>query len=457
MNIRVLFKKAILLLSLIMVLLPACTEQGRRGNLDIESLSPNDNNTLLDYVQQQYFKFIWDASLPNSGLSHVRILEEDPERDFNTITVGSSGFSIAGIVVGIERGFITRKEGVKRLEKIVTFLERADRYHGMWSHWIDDRNAKTIPFANPNSKDNGGDVVESAFLAEGLLVARQYLLQGNRTEKKLARRYDALWRGMEWDWYTKGGEDVLYWHWSPDYEWEKDFPLRGYNECLIAYILGASSPTHPISKDAYYNGWARAGAIKRDTTLFNIPIGILHNTGREHVGPLFWTAFSFVGFNPRNLVDSLGINYFVENVSQVMIQRAYCIENPHGFKGYGPDMWGMTAGYSTKGYKAHNTKNDRGVISPSAVLAAMPYAPEQVISALRHFQFDLGDRLMGPYGYYDAYVVSEDRVIKNYLGNNQCAVLPMIENYRTGLVWDLFMSSPEIQEGLSKLGFTKED
>ena len=414
-----------------------------------------DNDEFLTYVQKQYFNYIWKCALPHSGLSRVRMLRDDPQRDRHTITVGSSGFGIAGIIVGIERGFITRDEGVKRLRKIADFLERADRYHGMWSHWIDDRTARTIPFANPSSKDNGGDIVESAFLAEGLIVARQYLRAGNSEEQALAKRFDRMWREMEWSWYEHKDEHVVYWHWSPDYQWEKNFPLRGYNECLAVYLLGASSPTYPIDKASYYEGWARGGAIVSDTTLYGIPVRVRHNTGREYVGPIFWTAFSYVGFDPRGLKDELGIDYFAVNVAHTRIQQAYCITNPLRFDGYGADCWGFSAGYSTRGYKAHNTKTDRGVITPSGTLAAMPYAPEAVMQALRHFYFDLGDELWGPCGFYDGYIPSEKQVIPNYLANNKCAVDTKIENHRTGLIWKLFMSAPEIQAGLARLGFTK--
>ncbi len=419
-------------------------------------LSFANDDEFLTYVQKQYFKYIWDAALPNSGLSRVRMLDDDPEKDKNTITVGSSGFGIAGVIVGIERGFISRKEGVARLAKIAAFLERADRFHGIWSHWIDDRTAKAIPFANPTSKDNGGDVVESSFLAQGILSARQYLLKGNKQERKLAAKFDLLWKGMEWSWYQKNKENVVYWHWSPDFGWEKNFPLKGYNECLAVYLLGASSSTFPVPREAYYEGWARNGEMKSDTTLYGISPVVVHNTGKPFVGPIFWTAFSYVGFNPRGLKDELGINYFKVNAAHAKIQQAYCIANPKGFSKYGANCWGFSAGYSVTGYKAHNTKNDLGVITPSGTLAAMPFAPEAVMPALKYFYYELGDRLWGPYGFYDAYVTNEDRVIRNYLGNNQCAVVPMIENYRTGLIWNLFMSAPEIKTGLNKLRFTPD-
>lgn len=415
-----------------------------------------NDDEFLTYIQRQYFRYVWDAALPHSGLSRVRMIDEEPDRDRNTITIGSSGFGIAGVIVGIQRGFVSRKAGIARLEKIVGFLERTDRYHGMWPHWINDSSGKTMPFANPASKDNGGDVVESAFLAQGLLVARQYLLQGNKKEKALAARYDKLWKEMEWSWYRKDNQDVVYWHWSPDYGWEKNFPLQGYNECLAVYLLGAASPTYPLSKDTYYKGWERSGAMASDTMLYGIDPIVVHNSGKGAVGPIFWSAFSYVGFDPKGLKDEKGIDYFKVCAAQARIQQAYCIANPKGFAGYGANCWGFSAGYSAKGYKAHSTKTDLGVITPSGTLAAMPFAPEAVLPALKHFYYDLGDRLWGPYGFYDAYVASEDRVVRNYLANNQCAALPMIENYRTGSIWKLFMSAPEVGTALHTLGFTAD-
>ncbi|MGF1638111.1 MAG: glucoamylase family protein [Cyclobacteriaceae bacterium] len=412
----------------------------------------DSDDELLTDIQKKYFEYMWSGAEPSSGLARVRFYVDDPEKDKDIITVGGSGFGIAGILVGIERGFITREAGVDRIEKIVDFLKKAKRHHGMWPHWIRAYTGETVPFANPASKDNGGDVAESAFLIQSLLCVRQYLQNGNDREIGIASKIDQMWREMDWNFY-RNGNDFLFWHWSPDYEWEKNFPLRGYNECLIPYILAASSPTHPVSKSVYYNGWAREGDVVHKGERYGIPFHIKHNTGEEHVGPMFWTAFSYIGFDPRGLKDELGINYWDVNVSHAKIQHAYCIENPKGFKGYGDNCWGLTAGYSVKGYSAHNTKNDRGIISPSAALASFPFSPEESMKALKYFYYELGDELMGDYGFYDSFSQTENLINKKYLANNQCQVAPMIENYRTGLLWDLFMSCQEIQEGLQKLGF----
>jgi hypothetical protein len=414
-----------------------------------------NDDEFLSYIQQHHFDYMWNGAEPSSGLARVRLLFDNPDKDHDIITVGGSGFGVAGIIVGIERGFVTRKEGVERLEKIVNFLTKAQRHHGMWPHWIRAVTGETVPFANPTSKDDGGDIVESAFMMQSLLCVRQYLKDGSRQEKAIAKQIDQLWQEMDWNWY-RNNNDFLFWHWSPNFAWEKNFPLKGYNESLITYILGASSPSHSIGKSAYDNGWGRGGEIMNKNSLYGFPLIAKHNTGEMYTGPMFWTFFSYIGFDPRGIKDGFGINYWDVNVSQAKIQHAYCVENPKGFKGYGDSSWGFTAGYSVKGYVAHNLKNDKGVISPSAALGSFAYTPVESMKALKHYYYDKGDSLWGKYGFYDGFSDTENMVLRNYLANNQCTVAPMIENYRTGLLWKLFMSCPEVQAGLQKLGFTKD-
>ena len=327
-------------------------------------------------------------------------------------------------------------------------MEKADRYHGVWSHWIDGRTGKTKPFGQ---KDNGGDLVESAFLMQGLLCVRQYFKDGNDTEKSLAQRIDKLWREMEWDWYLNG-QEVLYWHWSPDYAWQMNFPLKGYNECLITYILAAASPTHTIPASAYHNGWARGGAIKSTQVTYNLPLILKHNGAEQYGGPLFWAHYSYIGLNPKGLNDDYA-NYWDLNRNHTLINYKYCVENPKKYKGYGANCWGLTASYSVKGYSAHQPTNDLGVIVPTAALSSFPYTPQESMAALKHFYYDLGDVIWGKYGFYDAFSEQAVWYPKRYLAIDQLTIAPMIENYRTGFVWKLFMSCPEVQQGLKKLNF----
>lgn len=409
------------------------------------------DEAFLDFIQKAHFNYMWEGAEENSGLACERIHIDGnyPMSDQHIITTGGSGFGIAGLVVGMERGFITREDGLKRLTKIVSFLEKADRFHGIWSHWIDGRTGKTKPFG---TKDNGGDLVESAFLIQGLLCVRQYFKDGNEPEKQLAHRIDKLWREMNWTWYLNG-KDVLYWHWSPQYEWQMNFPLEGYNECLITYILAASSPTHSIPASAYHNGWARGGNIKTDKTAYNLPLILKHNGAENYGGPLFWAHYSYIGLNPKGLTDDYA-NYWELNKNHSLINYNYCVENPKGYKGYGKNCWGLTASYSVDGYAGHTPMtNDKAVITPTAALSSFPYTPNESMLALKHFYFGLGDKIWGKYGFYDAFSEQHNWYPQRYLAIDQLTIAPMIENYRTGLLWKLFMSCPEVQEGLKKLGF----
>ncbi|MFA5651074.1 MAG: glucoamylase family protein, partial [Proteiniphilum sp.] len=291
------------------------------------------------------------------------------------------------------------------------------------------------------------------FLVQGLLIAREYFKEGNENEQALAGKIDQLWREMEWDWFLNG-QDVLFWHWSPDHGWEMNFPLEGYNECLITYILAASSPTHPIPASAYHNGWARGGDIKSDAVAYGHPLVLKHNGAEEYGGPLFWAHYSYIGLSPKGLKDRYA-DYWQLNRNHALINHDYCVENPNGFEGYGDNCWGLTASYTVDGYTAHAPmKNDRGVITPTAALSSFPYTPEESKKALDHFYFGLGDKLWGTYGFYDAFSLQDDWFPRRYLAIDQLTIAPMIENHRTGLLWDLFMGAPEIQEGLKKLGFT---
>lgn len=437
--------------------------EGGNGDVLGQITAPTDRNDvegLLTWIQKSHFEYMWSGARPNSGLARVRYFSTEPTKDENTLTIGAGGFGIMGILVGIERGFITRQAGVERLQKIVAFLERAERWHGMYSHWVDDRTGKTIAFAGSDGEDNGADIVETSFLTAGLLCARQYLEKGSTGEQALAERIDAIWRGMEWDWFASETDDCLLWHWSPTVGFKKNFHLEGYNECLLPYILAAASPTHPHPnpKAAYMNGWSRNGEIVNSGSRYGIPFIVRHNSGANEVGPMFWVAFSYGGFCPKGLRDERGIDYWEACRSHALIQYNYCVENPKQWSCYGPDSWGFSAGYTsnlTTDYQSMRTNNDVGVITTNAALIAMPYTPEESIAAAQHYYWDTPNQ-MGPWGFWDAYSDSEG-TIKRYLANNQCPVAPMIENYRTGLLWNLFMSAPEISEALKTLGFSSNN
>ena len=410
------------------------------------------DSALLDSVQWHTIKYFTDGAEPVSGMARERFHTDDdyPENDKHIITSGGAGFGVMALIVAIERKFITREEGLQRLEKIVGFLETADRFHGTWPHWWNGETGKVKPFSK---KDDGADLVETSYLLQGLLCVRQYYKDGDEREKALAQRIDKLWREVEFDWF-RNGKNVLYWHWSPNYAWEMNFPVRGYNECLIMYILAASSPTHPVPAEVYHQGWAQAGKIKFPHKALGYQLQLRYQGNPPNGAPLFWSQYSYLGLDPRGLKDKYA-DYWKENTNQTLINYTWCVNNPKKYKGYGKNNWGLTASYSTRFYSAHapNPKDDLGVITPTAALSSFPYTPRQSMAALKHWYYNMSDKIWGPYGPYDAFSETDNWYPLKYLAIDQGPIPVMIENYRTGLLWKLFMSCPEIQNGLKKLGF----
>ena len=448
-------KKVLIILPLAFLIIQC--NSGKPGESDSDSNNSSlSEQELMTRVQKQTFNYFWEGAEPNSGLGRERIHTDGvyPRNDQDIVTTGGSGFGLMAILVGVERGFITREEALERYQSVVQFLEHADRFHGAWPHWLNGKTGEVKPFGN---KDDGGDLVETAFLMQGLLTVAEYFKDGNEAEQQLASDINKLWKEVEWDWYTKGGEDVLYWHWSPNYGWEKDFPVKGYNECLIMYILAASSPTHPIDKDVYVKGWARGGDITHDTTYYDLPTVLDHyaNNG-DPVGPLFWAHYSYLGLNPKGLTDQFA-DYWKLNQNHALIHYRYALDNPKEYQGYGKDQWGFTSSYSVNGYSAHRPGDaDKGVISPTAALSSFPYTPEQSMRFLKYL-YTQADSLVGKYGPYDAYSHEHNWHTPRYLAIDQGPIPVMIENHRTGMLWDLFMSNPDVQKGLKKLGFTSPE
>lgn len=415
--------------------------------------TPLTDAQLLDLVEKQTFKYFWDYAETNSGLARERYIPDDPNFDANIVTTGGSGFGLMAIIAGINQNYITRTQGVARLTQIANFLENADRFHGAWPHWMNGTNGDVIPFG---TMDNGGDLVETAFLTVGMITVREFFKNGSAEEQALATKYDQLWKGVDWDWY-RNGQNVLYWHWSPNYEWQMNFPLEGYNECLITYIMAASSPTHGITATPYHQGWARSGNITSAATSYNVPLILKHNGAETTSGPLFWAHYSYLGLDPTQLTDQYA-NYWDLNKNHTQIHYNHCVANPGQFQGYGANYWGLTASYSrnadgTIGYDAHMPSNDKGVISPTAAISSIVYTPTESMAAIRNFYETYNSQLWGPAGFYDAHSKHHTWWAKRYLAIDQGPEVVMIENYRTGLLWNLFMNAPEIRQGLQTLGF----
>ncbi len=402
---------------------------------------PADLAAQLGTVQRQTLRYFWDFAHPVSGLARER-----SNNTPNCCTSGGTGFGIMAWIVGVDRGWLPRREVVDRLQVMVDFLARADRFHGAWSHWIDGGTGKAIPFS---PKDDGGDLVETSYLINGLLAARQYFSARDPIEHRLRDSITQLWREVEWDWYTRG-LDKLFWHWSPKHGWAMNMPITGYNECLITFVLAASSPTHPIKPAVYHRGWTAGKEFKNGRTYFGhwtLPLGF------DYGGPLFFAHYSFLGLDPRGLRDRYA-DYWQQNVAHSQINRLWCVRNACKYKGYSADCWGLTSSDDPKFYVAHNPKEDTGVISPTAALSSMPYTPIASLRALRHFLGPRRAQLWSEYGFVDAFRADNTWTAKSHLAIDQGPIVVMIENYRSALLWRMFMRDADVERGLRRLGFS---
>jgi len=396
---------------------------------------------LRDMVQRYTFRYFWDFAHEASGMTRER------NTSGNTVTSGGSGFGIMAIPVGIERGYITRKEGVARTLKILNFLSTADRFHGAWSHWIDGNTGTVIPFS---TKDNGGDIVETSYVAEGFLTIREYFTNDTPDELQIVQMATDLWEDIEWDWYRQNDSPSIYWHWSPNYNWDMNMTVAGWNEASIVYLLAIASPTHGVPASLWNTGWAKNSNYVNGNRFYGHRLYV----GRDYGGPLFFAHYSFVGFDPGDKSDGYA-NYFDQNRNHSLVQQAYCEDNPKGYTGYSASCWGLTASDDPDGYMAHepNSASDNGTITPTAALSSFPYTPEESMLALKHFYRELGDKTWGWMGFFDAFNQHRNWYTDSYLAIDQGPIILMIENYRSRLLWELFMSNPEIQPMLDAIGF----
>jgi hypothetical protein len=413
--------------------------------LDTSNKFPAISDTaLLTLVEQQTFNYFWAFGHPNCGMARERTSSGD------VVTTGGSGFGIMAMLVGVQRGFISRAQALGRIDTIVNFLTNsASRFHGAFSHWINGSTGATVPFS---TMDDGGDIVETSYMVMGLLCARQYFNSTtDATEINLRTAINNIYSGVDWNWYRQNGQNVLYWNWSPDYNFAINVQVSGWCEALIAYVLAASTPndTAGISKTVYVNGWAQNGGEENGQAYYGIKLPL----GPAYGGPLFFAHYSFLGINPAGLSDAYA-NYWVQDTAHATINYLYCVSNPGNFTGYSSNCWGLTASDEQSGYSAHSPTNDDGVIAPTAAISSLPYTPTQSMNALRFFYYKLGNKIWGGYGFIDAFNLTNVWFDGDCLAIDQGPEIIMIENYRSGMLWNLFMSCPEIKTGMTTLGFS---
>lgn len=413
------------------------------------ALAALPDEALIDAVQRRTFRYFWEGADADSGLALDRrtLASVSPDdRSYASVAIGGSGFGIMALIIAVERGWVTRDAALDRLGRMRDALFRAARYHGAFPHFMDGASGATIPMS---PKDDAADLVETSYLVMGLLCARQYFSEDTAAARRLRGDIDTLWHDVEWDWFTRGGRDVLYWHWSPNHGWAMNHEVRGWNECLITYLLAAAAPRHAIDPRVYHRGFAAGPGFLNGRSYYGIELPL----GMPYGGPLFFTHYSFCGLDPRGLKDRYA-DYWDLNCRHLQINRAHCVANPHGHPGYGESCWGLTASDDPDGYLAHAPDVDNGTISPTAALASLPYAPSEVMRVLRHFLAVHGTQLWRDYGFVDAFCERRGWFAETFLAIDQGPIVVMMENHRTGLLWKLFMSVPEVQAGLRNLDFS---
>jgi len=398
----------------------------------------------LDMVQRATFRYFYDYGHPVSGLSRERLGSGE------TVTSGGSGFGVMAILVGIERGYISREEGVARILKILNFLNTdADRFHGAFSHWLNGSNGNVIPFS---TIDNGGDLVETAYMIQGLFSVRQYFDQQTTAEDSIRNLSTQIINTVEWDWYRRtASSNYLYWHWSPNYNWQMNMTVQGPNEAMIVYLLGIASTTYGVPASLFHNGWAHSSYYVNGGTFYGYPIWV----GWDYGGPLFFSHYSFLGFDPREKKDAY-TNYFLNNKNITLVHKAYCTANPHSFIGYNANCWGLTASDDPTGYRVHEPTNDNGTITPTAAISSIVYTPQESIDFIKHIYRTYGSNVWGEYGFKDAFNPTQNWYANSYLAIDQGPIIVMMENYRSGLLWDTFMANTEVQPMLNAIGFVPD-
>jgi len=461
------FFSALLLATGLLLSQGACTSGPSPGG-EAEDAAP-----FLDTVQTRTFDFFWETTPATTGLTPDRW----PEPPFSS--VAAVGYALTAYPIGVERGYVSRAQARERTLSTLRFMwdapqgDAASGVAGRWGffyHFVDMQTGHRFQQVELSTIDTG------LFLM-GALTAQQYFDGDHPDEQSIRALTDSLYQRVEWDRMQLPGGTVSM-GWTPS-QGRFDYGYEGYNEAMFLYVLALGSPTHAVDSTA----WSAFTSTYDWQTFYNRP--------HVNFAPLFGHQYSHVWIDFRNIQDAYmrekGIDYFENSRRATLAQQDYAIANPNDFASYGEDVWGLTAsdgpggttvtidgverqfrGYWARGAARDDIRDD-GTIAPTAAGGSVPFAPEITIPALRTMRDRYGDALFNRYGFRDAFNptwtldelppdggILTDRgwVDNNYLGIDQGPILAMIENHRTGMVWDLIRQSPPIVRGLCRAGFT---
>ena len=410
------------------------------------SYSPVTVKAMMDEQQKKIISLFYEGADPTTGMAY-----NNPKYK-ETLTTGASGMGVMCIVAGVERGWIDRAAGAEHIAKMTRFLKKATRFEGAWSHWY-YTNGAPYPFGNQVA---AGEIVETAFMMGGLLTACEYFTGNSDAEKEIRENTQYFWETINWKKFIKG--DKLYWIWHSDkvgQNNELELQMIGWNECLLIYILGMAAPDHlKIPQSIYstsWKGWNFATPSRKT-------YGYLMPLGTEYGGSLFLSQYSFLGLDPRLMEDN-DVYYWTQNVSHTMINRHYCIFEAPAEYNYSELNWGLTACGgcgSNSDYKGRRPfQDDDGVIAPTASISAYPFTPFYSTQVMFNMSKNFPN-LNGEYGFSISYSPSEKSVGTDYLAMEHAPMAIMIENYRTGLIWNLLMKNEYVQKGLQLAGMKSQ-
>lgn len=456
--------KKIYLILLAAIVSAACNQPQKtvfRSQGKVDYLLSSEDEAMLDSIQKKTFLFFMGEHHPEWGIVRDRTASWAPA------SIASTGFGISSFAIGVERGWITRDEAAQITLNMMNFFVNslqgpdalATGYKGFYYHFLRMDTGLREWRCELSSVDTG-------LLMMGILFARNYYDRDNETENQIRSQGSLMLGNIEWDFMMMPDSGnyarQISMGWHPESGLHK-MGWSGYNEALFLYILAAGTGLENAKES--YRSWL--SSYKWQTPY----------EGLSHVAfpPLFGHQFSHCFIDFRGLADEYmrdkGIDYFENSRRATRVQRQYAIDNPHGWVGYDSLCWGVTAsdGPGDKynfgereflGYAGRGTSGpeynyfDDGTIAPYGPLSSLPFAPEIVIPTIRSINEKMGDKIWGRYGYYDSFNLTAGWVNDDFIGIDQGPMLIMIENFRTGLVWNYVMNDPVIQKGLQTLGFS---
>ncbi|MCK4676518.1 MAG: hypothetical protein KAT48_00175 [Bacteroidales bacterium] len=420
----------------------------------------------INDLKSRTFNYFWELADPVSGL----IPDRAPTESFSSIA--AVGYGLSAYIIGVHNNYITREEAKDQVHKLLSFLWRLQQgpekhyiggYKGFFYHFLDMKTGHRFKAVELSTIDTG-------LLMAGILSCQSYFDGDDNTETTIRTLCDSLYRRVEWDWFLNAN-NLLSMGWHPESGFLSS-QWQGYNEAMILYILALGSPTHPAPEECWEK-WTK-------TYVWADHYGYKH----VNFGPLFGHHYSHMYIDFRGIQDDYMVNkeidYFENSRRATYSNRAYCISNPHGFKDFSDEIWGLTAcdgpgnyiktvggnkihfmGYAARGTAANYEVGD-GTLAPTAAGGSMPFAPEICLPALKAIYDAYGEKIYGKYGFKDAFNPTftfgegneEGWFDVDYIGIDQGAILLMIENYHTGLIWDIMKKNPYIVTGLKKAGFS---